>query len=230
MESKIQKITDKQIRVYNNDYVGAASYNIFAGVFVAFIFGAAFFFDLIWPQRKESRSVLIAWKVCGVLAVIFHLASALTLTIITAKHVSKIRGDYGRSALSHDEVQHWWRQYSKHSEAPLVYRHNPRAIPAVVFVWLGWISVLPSCLLLFLGIENKENGPGPTSRHAREQDASAISAEEGSMSDPEKKSVEDPTLPAPVHPAPSNVDGASVAPAAEQHGIPASQIPEANRR
>lgn len=219
MQSKIQKITSRQIRVYNNDYVGAASYNIFAGVFVAFIFGAAFFFDLIWPERKESRAVRIAWKVCGVLAVIFHLASALTLTVITARHVSRIRGDYGRSELSRDETQHWWRQYSKHSEAPLIYRHNPRAIAAVVFVWLGWISVLPSCVLLFLGINNTEKGLGPKSRHARQRDAS-LSQAESSNSDPEKNAVGDPTFPAAPQPAYSNpppphADGQAGAPVAE---------------
>ena len=171
MERKIQTTTANRIKVYNNDYVGAASYNIFAGVFVATIFGAAFFFDLIWPERKETKSVRIAWKVCGVLAVFIHLAAALTLTIITAMHQSRIRGDFGRMELPREEVQKYWMLYSKHSEAPLIYKHNPRAIAAVVFAWLGWISVAPSCVLLFLGIDNTEKGPGPKSRHARERDA-----------------------------------------------------------
>ena len=130
-------MTNGQYRVYNNDYVGAASYNIFAGVFVAFIFGAAFFFDLIWPERKESNGVRIAWKVCGVLAAIFHLASALTITIITATHQSHIRpGGW-------EKQEALWRQYEKHSEAPLDYKDNGRAIAAVVFAWLGTCSVIP---------------------------------------------------------------------------------------
>jgi len=145
MESRIQGLTSHEVKVYNNDYIGAASFNIFGGVFVAFIFGAAFFFDLFWPERKESKSVRIAWKACGVLTVIFHLAAALWLTIITARNRSHIRGDRGRTTLSHAEEQAYWRQYSKHSEAPLIYRHNPRAVAAVVFVWLGWCSVLPRC-------------------------------------------------------------------------------------
>lgn len=136
-QAKVQKLTDRRQKVYNNDYVGAASYNIFAGVFVAFIFGAAFFFDLIWPERKESRGVRVAWKVCGVLAVIFHLASALTLTIITAMHRS-----YMTPAGPAQEAR-LWDQYKKHGEAPLIYRHNPRAIAAVVFAWLGTASVIP---------------------------------------------------------------------------------------
>lgn len=39
--------------ISNNDIIGSFAYNIFAGVFVATIFGAAFFFDLFWPERKE---------------------------------------------------------------------------------------------------------------------------------------------------------------------------------
>ena len=123
--------------MYNNDYVGAASYNIFAGVFVAFIFGAAFFFDLFWPERKETRGVRIAWKTCGVLAAVFHFASALTLTIITATHQSHI------SPGGPDAQEILWSHYSKHKEAQLIYKHNPRAIAAVVFAWLGTCSVIP---------------------------------------------------------------------------------------
>jgi len=122
--------------VHNNDYVGAGSYNIFAGVFVAFIFGAAFFFDLFWPERHENKGVRVAWKVCGVLATIFHLADALVLTIITATHSSYVTG------VSQEQANTLISQAKKSSEAPLVYRHNPRAVAAVVFVWLGWVSVV----------------------------------------------------------------------------------------
>ncbi|KAK0936188.1 hypothetical protein LTR29_012198 [Friedmanniomyces endolithicus] len=47
---------DGTAHVYNEDYVGVASYNIFAGVFAALIFGTAFFFDLIRPPRHQSQS------------------------------------------------------------------------------------------------------------------------------------------------------------------------------
>lgn len=142
-ERKIQEITSNRVKVYNNDYVAAGSYNIFAGVFVAFIFGAAFFFDLIWPERYESKNVLIAWKACGILAVIFHLASALTLTCITAMNRVHIRLDHGHTPATQEQALFWWKHYTKHSEAPMVYKHNARAIAAVVFVWLGWFSVWP---------------------------------------------------------------------------------------
>jgi len=160
MERKIQTETNNGAKVHNNDYVGAGSYNIFAGVFVAFVFGAAFFFDLIWPERHENQTVRWAWKICGILATIFHLASALTLTIITATHRSTITG------VSPARATQLLHTFSKYKEAPLLYRHNGRAVAAVVFVWLGWVSVAASCILLFLGIANVESGSGPKSAHA----------------------------------------------------------------
>lgn len=69
------------IYVYNNDFIGAASYNIFVGIAVAFIFGGAFFFDLFWPERHESRSVRLAWKICAVIVSVMMLSSALTMTV-----------------------------------------------------------------------------------------------------------------------------------------------------
>ncbi|TKA49549.1 hypothetical protein B0A54_00216 [Friedmanniomyces endolithicus] len=47
---------DGNTHVYNKAFVGAGSYNIFAGVFVAFVFGAAFFTDLMLPERHDSPS------------------------------------------------------------------------------------------------------------------------------------------------------------------------------
>ncbi|KAK1066232.1 hypothetical protein LTR12_001720 [Friedmanniomyces endolithicus] len=55
MARRIQTL-DGAAHAYNEDYIGVASYNIFAGVFAALIFGAAFFFDLIWPQRHQRQS------------------------------------------------------------------------------------------------------------------------------------------------------------------------------
>jgi len=126
------------VYVSNNDYVGAASYNIFAGVFVAFVFGAAFFFDLFWPERYENKPVRTAWKGCGVLAVIFHLAATLTITIITATRTSFIV-----NRTTGQRQDNLWSNYSKYSEAPLLYKNNGRAVAAVVFAWLGWCAVLP---------------------------------------------------------------------------------------
>ena len=166
---------DERVYVYNNDFIGVASYNIFAGVFVAFIFGAAFFFDLFWPERHESKSVLIAWKVCGVLSVIFYLASALAETVITAENCgyfvlpTGLPAGYGDSLLS---------QFTKDGGTPLCYRKNSRAVASVVFSWLGFVSVLGSCILLFFSINHTEKGPGPKSTHARAEDVEKAQADE----------------------------------------------------
>jgi len=63
----IQTRSRGQAHVQNNDIIGIFSYNIFVGIAVATIFGSGFFFDLFWPEREESKSVRIAWKVCSLL-------------------------------------------------------------------------------------------------------------------------------------------------------------------
>lgn len=154
---------DKRAYVYNNDYIGAASYNIFAGIFTAFIFGAAFFFDLFWPTRREDHGIRVAWKACSVMAVIFQGASAFTLTIITAMHRGYVTG------VSQDRASDLLSNFKKDNGSPLVYRHNGRAVAAAVFVWPGWICVILSCVLMFLSVDNAEKGPGPLTKHAREK-------------------------------------------------------------
>jgi hypothetical protein len=113
--------------ISNNDIVGSFSYNIFAGVFVATIFGAAFFFDLFWPERVESRSVRLAWKICSVLSVIFVLASAINLTVIVATHRAYLTGlDDGTVNL--DPI--------------LIYKKNGEAIASVVLIWIGCLFTM----------------------------------------------------------------------------------------
>jgi hypothetical protein len=67
--------------VQNDDFVGIASYNIFVGIAVATIFGSGFFFDLFWPERAESKSVRLAWKICSVVVSFMALADAIALTV-----------------------------------------------------------------------------------------------------------------------------------------------------
>ena len=121
---------------YNNDYIGIASFNIFAGVFVATIFCAAFFFDLFWPERHESKSVRLAWKICAVLGCIMALASGLAMTIIVARRSAYVTG------IGAGEALRLLQQWPKYNEAPLTYRHNARAVTGVVFIWPGWIAVI----------------------------------------------------------------------------------------
>ncbi|KAL1303357.1 hypothetical protein AAFC00_006754 [Neodothiora populina] len=169
---------------YNDNYVGIASYNIFAGVFVAFVFGAAFFFDLIWPERHEDRGIRIAWKVCSVFATTGYLAAALGMTIITATKSAYVTG------VGADEASRLLEQYSKASETPLVYRHNARAVTSVVFSWLGWVSTLASAIILIIS-KNHDEQYGPWSSH--------IMAARNS--DPEVKAASEKVAPPPIGPS-----------------------------
>ncbi|KAK4547538.1 hypothetical protein LTR36_000495 [Oleoguttula mirabilis] len=206
--------------VYNNDYVGAASYNIFAGVFVATIFGAAFFFDLFWPERHESKSVRTAWKVCGILAVIFHLAAALELTVITAMHQGHVTG------VSEQEGANLVGQFHKDDGTPLNYKKNPRALAAVVFVWLGFASIVPSCMLLFLSIDNTETGPGPKTAHAQDREAAHIAAN-SSSAEREAQSFETEKERSSQEPEPTHQQSREQATAQGEtpYATPAAEIP-----
>jgi len=124
---------NSQANQYNNDYVGIASYNIWCGVFTAFVFGAAFFFDLFWPERHENKSVRLAWKICGVLAVVFGLADAIAYTVIVALRSAYVTG------VGQDEAD---RLVAGADGYPMVYRLNPRAVASVVILWPGWLSTL----------------------------------------------------------------------------------------
>lgn len=72
---------ERRAHVHNDDFVGIASYNIFVGIAVATVFGSGFFFDLFWPERQESKSVRLAWKICSVVVSFMALADAIGLTV-----------------------------------------------------------------------------------------------------------------------------------------------------
>ncbi|KAI4703590.1 hypothetical protein J4E89_010011 [Alternaria sp. Ai002NY15] len=132
-QQKFVSKLDRNVMIHNNNFVGIASYNIFVGIFVATIFGAAFFFDLFWPERQESRGVINAWKACSVFACMLTLSDALAYTYITASKSAHLTGtdfERGQGLLS---------QFKKAGETPLAYNKNGRAIASVVFLWPGMI-------------------------------------------------------------------------------------------
>jgi hypothetical protein len=116
--------------VHNNDYIGIASFNIFVGIFVATIFGAAFFFDLFWPERYESKAVKLAWRICSVIACILTLACALAYTYIVATKSAYVTGTDAATAQ---------RELAMYGGSPLRYNKNGRAIASVVFLWPGMV-------------------------------------------------------------------------------------------
>ncbi|MCJ1458855.1 hypothetical protein MMC28_009229 [Mycoblastus sanguinarius] len=144
--------------VYNDDFVGIASYNIFVGIAVATIFGAAFFFDLFWPERHESASVHLAWKICAVIMCIMALGDALALTIIVATKSAYVTGVDAPTATR------LLRQYLKPT---LVYKHNAKAIASAVLLWPGFVATVASTIILFLSHRHDAEF-GPKSTRARE--------------------------------------------------------------
>ncbi|RAL10174.1 uncharacterized protein BO97DRAFT_407092 [Aspergillus homomorphus CBS 101889] len=153
------------VSVHNNDFIGAASYNIFVGVAVATIFGAAFFFDLFWPERHESKSVHLAWKICSVIVSIMMLSSALTMTVITATSSVKVHGTDAAGA------RKFWSESSK--KPSFLYRTNPKAIASVVLAWPGWVATVASTLILFASHKH-DDVHGPKSNYGREMDGEKV--------------------------------------------------------
>lgn len=143
----------------NNDYVGIASFNIFSGIYVAFVFGGAFFFDLIWPERREDKGIRIAWKVCSVLTIFTTLATAIAMTIIVATHSAVISGPVDQAAAIEAQLRSEGRY-------PLVYKDNGRAVASLVFVWPGWLACIASVVIMWLSINYTERY-GPWSTHER---------------------------------------------------------------
>jgi hypothetical protein len=116
--------------VHNNNFIGIASFNIFVGIYVATIFGSAFFFDLFWPERHESRAVKLAWKICSIIACMLTLACALAYTYIVAAKSAYVTGVDAATAQM---------DLAKYGGSPMKYGSNGRAIASVVFLWPGMV-------------------------------------------------------------------------------------------
>jgi hypothetical protein len=177
--------------VHNNNFVGIASYNIFVGIFVATIFGAAFFFDLFWPERHESRAVKTAWRACSVLACFLTLSCALAYTYIVAAKSAYVTGTDAASA---------GRLLREYGGSPMRYASNGRAIASVVFLWPGMVFTFLSTWLLWHSLAHIDQF-GPMSTHARKVVAEkpAASFETGREVD---GAVEPPVQLPPTHAVP----------------------------
>lgn len=135
--------------VHNNDIVGIFSYNIFVGIAVATIFGSGFFFDLFWPERHESASVKLAWKISSLVVSFMALADALALTVSCGKDVAGERTNTESqqviiathsahiSGVSPEEAAFWFRADPKPNP---VYRHYSYNIGSVVLLWPGVVA------------------------------------------------------------------------------------------
>ena len=87
------------------------------------------------------------------------IADALAFTVIVAT---------GKATISADTIdQELIAQES--INPPLVYRHNGRAIAATVFLWLGLVATIASCVILWLYYQHLDSY-GPKSQSARMRD------------------------------------------------------------
>jgi len=179
--------------VHNNNFIGIASYNIFVGIFVATVFGAAFFFDLFWPERRESSAVKTAWRACSVLACALTLSCALAYTYIVAAKSAYVTGVDSATAE---------RALREYDGSPMRYASNGRAIASVVFLWPGMIFTFLSTALLWHSLAHIDKF-GPMSTHARKADGvvekPAASFETGRDVDGVSQL---PTQPPPTHAVP----------------------------
>ncbi|EXJ85292.1 hypothetical protein A1O3_05967 [Capronia epimyces CBS 606.96] len=157
-QSRIEKL-HSSASVHNDDFVGIASYNIFVGIAVATVFGAAFFFDLIYPERYEPPNIRWAWRISAVVVTLMTLADALALTVIVATGNAWISADTEDALLIAQE----------RINPPLIYRHNARALASVVFLWIGLCGTIASCIILWLYYQHLDTY-GPKSHSARTRD------------------------------------------------------------
>lgn len=120
------------IDVWNDDYVGIASFNIFVGVLSATVFGAAFFFDLFFPDRYEPRWMQNIWMGGAIFCCVAGLGDALAYTVILSLHGEHIGNiDQNDPALLAILAK-------DQSKTPRQYKDSGRAIASVVLLWLGW--------------------------------------------------------------------------------------------
>jgi len=131
---------ERRAHVHNDDFVGIASYNIFVGIAVATIFGSGFFFDLFWPERKENRSVRLAWKICSVVVSFMALADAIALTVIVATRKTYITG-------VSPEYAHTLFVQNGHPNT--VYRHNAECVVSAVILWPGVVASFASTYIMW---------------------------------------------------------------------------------
>ncbi|KAJ4986175.1 hypothetical protein SVAN01_08328 [Stagonosporopsis vannaccii] len=191
-QQKFVAIHSPGATVHNNNFVGIASYNIFVGIFVATIFGAAFFFDLFWPERHESRAVKIAWRVCSVFACALTLSCALAYTYIVATQSAYVSGTDAANA---------GRLLAEYGGSPMRYASNGRAIASVVFLWPGMVFTFLSTGLLWMSLKHIDQF-GPKSRHARVEEGMKEKPQASFETQRDGEEAALPAQPQPVHAAP----------------------------
>lgn len=169
------------IDVFNNNYVGIASYNIFIGVSAAIIFGAAFFFDLFFPDRYEPRWVQNMWMGSAIFSCVAGLGDALAYTVILSLRRERI-SHYNLEDPALIEALD-----ATHNTTPILYRQSGRAVASVVFLWVGWCCAIASTVVMIMFYRYYRKYGTAKSTHARQ-------AEDGKFDFPQSKE-EPPQIP-----------------------------------
>ncbi|KAG7570938.1 hypothetical protein FFLO_01136 [Filobasidium floriforme] len=161
----IARLETDGVAEWSGDYIGVASYNIFNGIFVAFVFGAAFFFDLIFPERREDKGIRRAWKWCAVATCFTTLASAIAMSVIFATRSSRISG-------TPEQVAYITQRLRETGSDPLNYRDNALAKASLAFLWPGWVACIAATWVLWKSDKwTVRNGPWSGSeRRKREEE------------------------------------------------------------
>lgn len=128
------------LNLFNDDYVGIASYNIFIGVMIATVFGAAFFFDLFFPLRYEPAWVQWTWQGCAVFLCVAGLADALAYTVIVSLRGVVVTGNQDLDRIQDTQLLRELAEES--SKTPIFYKNSGRAVASVVLLWLGWVATV----------------------------------------------------------------------------------------
>jgi hypothetical protein len=133
------------IYIFNNDYVGIASYNIFVGVMIATVFGAGFFFDLFFPERYEPRWVQNLWQGSAIFMCIAGLADAVAYTVIISIRNEVLSDNTPLTESQQEEVMQ--KIASQADTTPILYRDSGRAIASLVLLWLGLVATFARSVL-----------------------------------------------------------------------------------
>jgi len=150
--------------VHNNSFIGIASYNIFVGIYVSTILGSGFFFDLFWPERTETRSVRLAWKICAVLACAMIFADALALTVIVARNHAYITGVSAELAQT---------LYNNNKTPNFIYRKNAYCVTSAVFIWPAALATFYSTYIMFKShVHDDKFGPKSSKFRGKGEEAS----------------------------------------------------------
>ncbi|KAK5107808.1 hypothetical protein LTR62_000676 [Meristemomyces frigidus] len=173
MERAVHNNMYPGVDLYDHGYMTAAIVYLLASSFVSAVFGMALFLELFWPVRDESRLARTIGRVLAALALGFRLLAATLLTTVTAG------GGLSCSGVDAQQVCRTVISHSRgHGELPLEYRHDGRAVAAMVFAWLAWQCAIASTILLFAGMEYTKQSVSEKAVASQEADPETVSTPE----------------------------------------------------